>query len=73
MKAYKIEILVIDHDEVGKDNIVNYLENARFANDCLSLDVKDVVEKDIGQWTDNHPLNNFATYRKEYERLFRNI
>lgn len=70
MKAFKTEILIIDFDELGKDGILEELENANFPNDCLSLDVQSIEEKDIGEWSDDHPLNNISTSRAECKRLF---
>jgi hypothetical protein len=70
MKAYKIEILVIDFDNLGETGIKQELDNARFPNDCISLDVKSITVKDIGEWTDEHPLNKLATCDAEYHRLF---
>ena len=70
MKAYKIEILVIDFDGLGKDGIEQEINNVRYPNDCLSLDVKNIIEKDIGEWHDDHPLNNGETYQSEYLKLF---
>ena len=57
MKAYKIEILIIDHDELGADEISKALEMARYPNHCISPDVKKVTAADIGEWSDDHPLN----------------
>lgn len=70
MKAYKIEILVIDFDELGEKGIVDELSNANFPNDCVTLQVKNVIEKDIGEWSDDHPLNKNFTSTAEYHRLF---
>lgn len=70
MKAYKIEILVIDFDELGESQIKTELENVNFPNDCVSLNIKSITEKDIGEWTDEHPLNKRATCDAEYQRLF---
>jgi len=70
MKAYKIEILVIDFDEVGKEGIVREIHNARYPNDCITPDVKNIIEKDIGEWHDDHPLNKRETYQSEYLKLF---
>ena len=70
MKAYKVEILVIDFDELGVDGIRDQLENARFPNHCMSPRVKCVIEKDIGEWDDSHPLNLRSTMDAEYNRLF---
>lgn len=70
MKAYKLEILIIDFDEIGQDSIIEELENVRYANDCISPQIKSIVEKDIGDWSDDHPLNKRQTCNEEYERLF---
>ena len=70
MKAYKIEILVIDFDGLGESGIKEALENASFPNDCVSPNVKAITEKDIGEWADEHPLNKRATCDAEYQRLF---
>lgn len=70
MKAYKLEILVIDHDNIGEDAIISEIENARYSNHCINPDVKRVIEKDIGEWHDDHPFNKRATSQLEYVRLF---
>ena len=70
MKAYKIEIFVIDYDEIGSDDIKETIENASFPNDCISLKIKNIIEKDIGEWHDDHPLNKRATCDEEYKKLF---
>ncbi len=70
MKAYKVEILIIDLDEIGQESIVQELTFASFPNDCLHLDVKNIECKDIGEWHDAHPLNRGDTRQAEYLRLF---
>jgi hypothetical protein len=69
MKAYKIELLVIDFDEVGSQGIISEIENANYGNDCISPRVKSIVEKDIGEWSDGHPLN----LRNSCDEAFRNL
>ena len=66
MKAYKIEVLVIDHENTGIDEIKELLTNARYINPIV-MDVKDA---EIGEWCDEHPLNKHDTHLKEYNRLF---
>ncbi len=73
MKAYKIEIFIIDFDKLGKDGVVEELERVNFPNDCIDLKVKDVQEVDIGEWHDDHPLNKRSTANDEYKRLFPKI
>lgn len=70
MKAYKIELLVIDFDEIGIHEIVSELENANYANDCISPEFKSSKVADIGEWYNDHPLNKIETSDAEYRRLF---
>ncbi len=70
MNAYKIEILVIDHDELGEEELKTVIENTRYPNRCISPDVKKIEARDIGVWHDEHPLNLHATADAEYQRLF---
>ena len=70
MKAYKVELLVVDHDDMGAEGIEIELGNTEFANHCMHPRVMKVVEKDIGEWDDDHPLNSYDTMEKEYKKLF---
>lgn len=73
MKAYKLEILIIDHDDVGESEICQIIEDAHYPNYCIAPIVKSVVEKDIGEWSDDHPLNKIHSCDNEYQRLFDNV
>ena len=70
MKVYKLEVLIIDFDEVGEEGIIGVLENANYPNDCISPEVKKIESREIGEWDDDNPLNNTDTADEEYERLF---
>lgn len=70
MQVHKIEILVIDTDEVGAEEIKNVLENTRYPNWCIAPDVKKIETKEIGEWSDDHPLNKTATADDFYKQLF---
>jgi len=70
MKAYKIELLVIDFDGIGEEEIKSVIENAKYPNRCISPDVKSIECADIGEWDDDHPLNSSLTSDEEYNRLF---
>ncbi len=70
MKAYKIEVLIIDHDELGEEGILDEMENVNYANDCISLNIKSIESRDIGEWHDDHPLNKHETADAEYQRIF---
>lgn len=70
MKVYKVEVMIIDFDRLGPDDIKSAIENTRYANHCISPQVKSIAERDIGEWDDNHPLNRRDTCDAEYRRLF---
>lgn len=70
MKVYKVELMIIDHDSLGINGIIHELENGSYPNDCIHLNIMNIRERDIGEWHDDHPLNNRYTSEKEYIRLF---
>lgn len=69
MKAYKVVLLIVDHDGVG-DRISETIENQKFPNRCISPHVMSIESADIGLWDDDHPLNNTSKQKAEFERLF---
>lgn len=70
-KAYKVELLIIDHEQIGIDEIWRVIENTKYPNHCITPDVKRISGESIGEWSDEHPLNHKATALAEYERLFK--
>lgn len=71
MKAYKVELVIIDFDKLGPEGILDTLEETRYANDCIYPKVVNIESADIGEWTDEHPLNNSNSMLREYNRLFK--
>lgn len=65
MKAYKIEILVIDHDANGIDDTLEYLKRSPYVNPSIISH----SQAEIGEWTDDHPLNN-KTWRHKIKDYF---
>lgn len=61
MKAYVLQVLIVDHDELGSDNIRTTLEDASYPNDCIMPEVLKLTELEIGAWNDDHPLNHRDT------------
>ena len=61
MKAYKLEIIVIDFQNYGPDEIIHSLDCLRNFN----VDVVSTREADIGEWDDSHPLNLTSTSSQE--------
>ena len=70
MKIHRIVLYVIDFDGLGADGVKQELENTRFANDCISPDIAEIQTRDIGTWSDEHPLNKRATADAAREALF---
>ena len=70
MQIHKIVLTVIDFDKVGSDGVRVTLENAHYPNRCISPHVVSVETREIGEWRDDHPLNNADTYLSEVERVF---
>jgi len=70
VKAYKVEILIIDHDGLGEEEIKVVLENQKYPNWCIHPQVKAFESVDIGEWSDSHPLNQRVGADAEYKRLF---
>ena len=71
MKAYKVEVLIIDFDNIGEEGIIDAIEETSYPNRCISPDVKKIEARDIGEWDDDHPLNlSVETQNNEYKKLF---
>lgn len=69
MKAYKVTLLVIDHDKMGVKGIKENLENESYTNPS----VMGIESVDIGKWDDSHPLNSVKGCKAEFNRLFNKI
>ena len=62
MKAYVATVLVVDLDDIGKENTILNLEYARGL--CWT-DTLSVEEYEIGEWRKEHPLR-FSDKRRKY-------
>jgi hypothetical protein len=70
MKVYKVNVLVTDHDEIGENELKSVLENTMYPNHCISPDVMSIESRDIGEWSDDHPLNLKDKRKDEFNHLF---
>ena len=70
MKAYTITLLFLDFDEVGPQEAKALIENARLPNHIHPGMVMETQEADIGEWSDDHPLNKRATMSEAFRSLF---
>jgi len=69
MKVYKIELCVIDFDELGADAIKQTIESAKYPNYCISPSVHQIDERSV-EWSDEHPLNKLDTAESAFRSLF---
>lgn len=72
MKVHRVVLYVIDFDQLGADGVKDAIESTRFANDCISPKIGSVQTRDIGEWSDEHPLNKRSTADAAWSALFAN-
>lgn len=70
MEIHRIVLYVIDFDGLGAEAVREELENTRFANDCISPDIAEIQTRDLGKWSDDHPLNKSDTVEATRAALF---
>ncbi len=70
MKVIKVELFIVDHDDVGASAVKDLIESARYPNRCISPNVITIDWREIGDWDDTHPLNHYDTMKDELARLF---
>jgi hypothetical protein len=69
MKVYRVELLVLDFENSGKECIRIDLEQSGASP---YVQVMEIESKDIGEWSDDHPLNQSNQQKEEFKRLFKN-
>ena len=70
MQVMRLEVMVIDMDGLGAEAVKETLENQKYPNYCISPEVKVIEVREIGAWSDEHPLNQIDTADAEYRRIF---
>jgi hypothetical protein len=64
-KVYRMTVLVIDHDNLGEENVHFTVEKyAALDARVVSMDTKEVDD------IDEHPINHEETWENAYQRLF---
>lgn len=71
MKAFKIEILVINYADLSESEIKRGIENTCYPNHNIYPEVKKIESRDIGEVEDWHPLNDIDTCDQAYIDLFK--
>ena len=67
MKAYSIEMLVLDNEDMGFNEVESLVKNTRY----LYPSIINMREAEVKEWSDDHPLNKEDTAVEEYHRLFK--
>jgi len=70
-KAHLLQVLIIDHEALGADEIERTLEDARYPNRCIIPHVVKSQSVEIGDWEDDNPLNFSSKQATEVDRLFK--
>jgi hypothetical protein len=70
MQVYKVELLIIDFDDIGADGVRDELESANYGNDCITPQVMHIETREVDDWHNDHPLNDYDTAGEAYRRLF---
>jgi hypothetical protein len=68
-QVHKLEILIIDHDGLGADEVQSVLEETHYPNRCIRPHVLKIQTRQV-EWSDEHPLNNVNTFDAAQEELF---
>ena len=69
MKIMKVELLIIDHDSIGEEEIKDVLENTKYPNWCINPEVKSIKTAKV-DWHDEHPLNIKSKSDSAYIEIF---
>lgn len=68
-RVYKVELMIVDHDELGGAGIKAIIENTSYPNRCIAPVVIGTPDSRDVEWKDGHPLND----RSKRERAFREL
>lgn len=69
VKVHKVTLCIIDHDNLGPEEVCHVLENTRYPNHCMYPDAMAIETREV-EWHDQHPLNLNGRVRTAFEELF---
>ena len=70
MKVHQVVLAVVDFDEIGAEGVRQIFEHMSDSCDSMLPTVRSVKTMDIGEWSDDHPLNDLNREEDELRRLF---
>lgn len=68
-KVFKIEIMVVDTDHIGEEEVKSVIQNSKYPNWCISPQVMNCKSVEV-DWSDETPLNNYGKMAAAYRDLF---
>ena len=68
-KVHRLIVLVVDHDDLGADEVARTIESQHYPNHCIYPRVLTSETREV-EWHDGHALNRRATMASEVARLF---
>jgi hypothetical protein len=69
VKVHRVELLIVDTDDLGANSVAEVIENVRYPNHCIAPRVVNVDTREV-DFDDDHPLNCGDTWLAEFRRLF---
>lgn len=69
ISVFKVELMIIDTDNIGGEEIKEMIENQKYPNYCISPRVMQVEKREIQGFGDKHPLNKLDC-EEEFNKLF---
>lgn len=69
VKVHKVTLLVVDHDELGTEDVRLEIESVRYPNRCIRPSVMHIETREV-DWTDRHPLNLEGEQNAAFDELF---
>lgn len=70
VNVYKVTLLIVDHDDIGVEEVKAVLENQNYPNHCIHPDVMAVDVRTMSEWNDKHPINDTRMRETEFIRMF---
>lgn len=68
-KVHRVTLLIVDHDDLGIEDVRDVIENARYPNRCIAPRVMASETREV-EWSDEHPLNRASTEAPAFAELF---
>ncbi len=69
VKVHRIVLMVVDHDDLGAEDVAEVLEETKYPNWCIHPHVMGTETREV-EWHDEHPLNRTDSLKEAFRALF---